>query len=46
MKIDYVDPRFNDDLPGKSQIWNFSDFKTLNNNLIFTPQTGFIFIIM
>ena len=45
-KMDYVDPRFNDNLPGKSQIWNFSDFKMLNKNLIFTPQTDFIFIIM
>ena len=45
-KMDYVDPRFNDNLPGKSQIWNFSDFKMLNKNLIFTPQTNFIFIIM
>ena len=45
-KMDYADPRFNDKLPGKSQIWNFSDFKMLNKNLIFTPQTDFIFIIM
>ena len=46
-KMDYVDPRFNDNLPGKSQIWNFSDFKMLNKNLIkITPQTDFIFIIM
>ena len=45
-KMDYIDPRFNNNLPGKSQIWNFSDFKILNKNLIFTPQTDFIFIIM
>ena len=46
-KMDYVDPSFNDNLPGKSQIWNFSDFKMLNKNLIkITPQTDFIFMIM
>ena len=44
-KMDYLDPRFNDNLPGKSQIWNFSDFKMLIKNLLFTPQTDFIFIM-
>ena len=42
-KIDYLDPRFNDNLPVLK--WNFSDFKMLNNNLILTSQTDFVLIM-
>ena len=44
-KMDYHDPQFNENLPGKSQVWNYSDFKMLNKNVIFTPQTDFRFIM-
>ena len=44
-KMDYHDPRFNENLPDKSQIWNYSDFKMLNKNVMFAPQTDFRFIM-
>ena len=41
-KMDYIDPRFNNNLPGKSQNVRV---KMLNKNLMFTLQTDFIFIM-
>ena len=43
-KMDYIDPKFNDNLPGKSQNGVLVILK-YDKNLIFTLQTDFIFIM-